>query len=261
LGGPVTLTAGADDTATATSPAFVPSGIGFACFAGYYSGDGTYPSGMDTTTDECFSVTSDFVTTPSEASIALGASDTDASSVTGNATGGVPSGTVTFYACGPTATPVSCTSTADPVGDPVTMTPGPDDTATAVSPAFTPTALGDWCFAGYYSGNYQPNSDTAISECFDVVAVGPTFTSGNSASGTIKQAFTFSVTTAGAPAPAITGSYLPKWLVLTDNGNGTATLEATKAGRGKHRFVLTATNAAGAVTQTFTLTVRKAAAG
>ena len=263
LGAPVSLTPAAGDTATATSPAFAPTSAGVWCFAGYYSGDGTYPSGTDTTTDECFSVTPDFATRPTALSIALGASDTDASAVTGNAVAGVPTGTVSFYACGPTATPTPCTSTADPVGDPVTLTPGPDDTATAMSPAFTPTGLGDWCFAGYYSGggNYLPGTDTTIDECFDVVAVGPAFTSGDSASGTIKQAFTFSVTTTGAPAAAITGSYLPKWLVLTDNGNGTATLQAAKAGRGKHRFVITATNAAGTVTQTFTLTVRKAAAG
>jgi hypothetical protein len=263
VGGPVTLTPGTGDTATATSPAFSPPLVGVWCFAGYYSGGGTYPSASDATTDECFSVTPDFATAPTEPSIALGASDTDASAVTGNAVGGVPTGTVTFYACGPTATPVPCTSTADPVGNPVQLTPGPDDTATAVSPAFTATALGDWCFGGYYSGGgpYQASADNAIGECFDVVAVGPTFTSVDSATGTAKQAFTFSITTTGAPAPVITASRLPKWLVLTDNNDGTATLHATKAARGKHRVLLTATNGAGAITQTFTLTVRKPAAG
>jgi hypothetical protein len=261
VGDPVTLTAGADDTATATSVAFEPSAVGFSCFAGYYSGDSTYAPSSDTSTDECFSVTSDFVTEPTEPTVALGAIDTDASTVIGTADGGVPTGTVTFFVCGPSATATPCTSTADPVGDPVPLTPGPNDTATAGSEAFTPTALGEWCFAGYYSGNYPSNSDTTIGECFDVAAVGPTFTSVDSASGTFKQAFTFSVTTAGAPAPAITGTRLPKWLTLTDNNDGTATLAATKAGRGRHRFVLTATNAAGTVTQTFTLTVRRSAAG
>jgi hypothetical protein len=139
----------------------------------------------------------------------------------------------------------------------VTQTPGPGNTATALSPLFKPTALGEWCFAAYYAGNYPSNSDTGTGECFDVVAVGPTFTSGDSSSGTLKQAFAFPITTDGAPAPVITGSRLPKWLVLTDDGDGTATLQASKARRGKHRFTLTATNAAGAVTQTFTLTVRK----
>jgi hypothetical protein len=263
VGNPVTLTAGAADTATAPSAAFTPAAAGDWCFAGYYSGDGNYAAGSDTTIDECFSVTPDFITTPTETSIGLGATDTDTGTVTGNTTGGIPTGTVTFYTCGPTATPTPCTALDDPVGNPVTLTAGTGDTATATSPAFTATAVGDWCFAGYYAGdgNYARSSDTSTDECFAVVAVGPAFTSADSASGTAKQAFTFSVTTSGGPAPAITESYLPTWLVLTDNHDGTATLSTTKARRGKHRFILTATNSLGSVTQIFTLSVRKKAAG
>jgi hypothetical protein len=262
VGGPVTVTAAGENMATATSPSFTPTAVGDWCFAGYYGGDGNYAPGSDTTTDECFTVISDFSTTPNQTTIGLGASDSDTGTVVGNPTGGLPTGTVTFYACGPTATPTPCTSQADLVGSPVPVTVNAGDTATATSPAFTPTAVGDWCFAGYYGGdgNYASNSDTSTGECFDVVAVAPVFTSVASASGTAKQPFTFTVTTTGGPTPSITKSALPTWLTLVDNHDGTATLQATKARRGKHRFVLTATNSAGSVTQIFTLTVRKAGA-
>jgi len=50
-------------------------------------------------------------------------------------------------------------------------------------------------------------------------------------------------------------------VVITDNGDGTATIQATKPRRGKHRFALTATNSAGSVSQVFTLTIKKASNG
>jgi hypothetical protein len=89
--------------------------------------------------------------------------------------------------------------------------------------------------------------------------VAPAFTSPATATGTAKEPLTVSISTSGGPAPDISATYLPTWLVLTDNGNGTATLRATKARRGRHRFFLTATNSAGSVTQDFTLTIEKRA--
>ena len=44
-------------------------------------------------------------TTPTSSAITLGQSNTDTSTVTGNSTSGSPTGTVSFYVCGPTATP------------------------------------------------------------------------------------------------------------------------------------------------------------
>ena len=58
VGGAVGVTAGANDTATATSPAFTPTSTGYWCFAGYYSGDSNYGASSDASTDECFDVTS-----------------------------------------------------------------------------------------------------------------------------------------------------------------------------------------------------------
>jgi hypothetical protein len=76
---------------------------------------------------------------------------------------------------------------------------------------------------------------------------------------------TFTVTTTGYPAPAIsnanftgcTASTLPAGVTFNDNGNGTATLTgtATTGSHGAYTLCLNATNPSGPATQTFTLTV------
>jgi hypothetical protein len=241
VGGPVTLLPGPGDTATATSAGLVPDAIGYWCFGGDYSGDDQYQPGSDTTTDECVSVIPVFATSPSLSSIGLGSSDTDTATATGNAGSEGPTGTVSFYVCGPTATPTPCTSQA-------------------TSSTFTPDAVGVWCFAGDYSGDgtYVASADTTTDECFDVVSTPLAFTSAGSASATAKQPFTFTVTTTGSPTVTIVSSGIrKKWLVFTDNHNGTATISSTAAHRGKHVFTLTATNGSGSVHQNFLLTVTK----
>jgi hypothetical protein len=171
--GVVTLS-GSGATTTGTSPAYTPTAAGIYCFLGVYSGDSNYLGASDgSTTRECFTVTMDpssVVTAPTLASIVLGQTDSDTVVVTGSAAAGSPTGTVTFYVCGPTTTFTPCTSTKKKIKKAVKLVPGPNDTATATSKAFTPTAIGDWCFAGYYSGdsNYLPGSDSSIDECITV---------------------------------------------------------------------------------------------
>jgi len=63
VGGPVPLTPGSKDTATATSPGFTPSAPGTWCFGGYYSGSSIYATGADTSTGECFNVSAATVVT------------------------------------------------------------------------------------------------------------------------------------------------------------------------------------------------------
>jgi len=114
--------------------------------------------------------TATVATAPQFPEVVLGDGNTDGATVTGDSTYGSPTGTVSFYACGPTTTAQPCTSQSDPVGTAVQLTPGPNDTATAGSVAFTADAPGTWCFGGYYSGdsNYGAGSDTSTDECFDV---------------------------------------------------------------------------------------------
>jgi len=179
VGDSVSVTAGANDTSTASSVSFTPDAAGYWCFAGYYSGDSNYSSSSDATIDECFDVTtgataSATTTTPASLNIGLGEADSDNAAVSGDATYGSPTGTVTFYECGATASPEPCTSMSDPLGAPVDLTAGSNDSSTASSVSFTAKSTGYWCFAGYYSGdsNYEPSSDSNTNECFDVT--GPT---------------------------------------------------------------------------------------
>jgi alpha-tubulin suppressor-like RCC1 family protein len=109
-------------------------------------------------------------TTPASSSIGIGYSNNESAVVSGNSIRGNPTGTVTFYECGPTASPESCTSKANQVGSPTTVTAGANDTSSASSVSFTASSTGYWCFASYYSGdsNYAPSSDTTTDECFAV---------------------------------------------------------------------------------------------
>ncbi len=77
--------------------------------------------------------------------------------------------------------------------------------------------------------------------------------------------FSFNVTTSsGIPAPTIsqTGT-LPSGVTFTPGANGTATLSGTATGTSPGQvfpITFTATNAAGAIPQSFTLTVNQAPA-
>ncbi len=90
----------------------------------------------------------------------------------------------------------------------------------------------------------------------------PAITSANSATFMVGTAGSFTVTTSGFPAPALTrgGAALPFNLSFTDNGNGTGTLSGTPASGtgGVYNISFTATNGSGAPTQNFTLTVNEA---
>ena len=113
----------------------------------------TTPGGSDSsTTRECFTVTlapPGVTTSPTNTTIVLGNSNTDNATVTG--VGGVtPTGTVTFYVCGPHGTATACTTAGTKLGSVTLCGRAP---ATATSPSFTPLATGTYCFFGVYSGD------------------------------------------------------------------------------------------------------------
>jgi hypothetical protein len=90
------------------------------------------------------------------------------------------------------------------------------------------------------------------------LGVVPTFKTAASRTFAAGSTSTFTVTTGGSPAPALTESgALPPGVTFTDNGDGTATLAGTPpAGYGgAYPLTLTAANAVGSATQAFTLTV------
>ncbi len=254
---------GAGAASTATSEAFTPGLVGYWCFAADYLGDPNYNPSSDDTADGCVDVTSltqtSVTNAPALATISLGQSDTDTTTVTGNSTYGVPTGTISYFACGPTTAPAYCDTARDNPDGSVALTATGATSSTATSAPFTPNSTGYWCFSSGYSGNgsYSYNFDTTVDQCFDVVPIPLTFTSAASAAAAVKSAFTFSVTVTGASSPTITASNLPKWLTLINNGNGTATLTAKSAKKGRHKFTLTAANGSVTATQVFTLTVKK----
>jgi hypothetical protein len=182
VGGAEALTAGAGNTSSTGSVSFTPDSTGYWCFGAYYSGDSNYAASADTSTDECYDVTiagSTTVTTPTNSSIVLGNTNTDGAVVTGNSAAGSPTGTVSFYECGPSASATPCTSQSNPVGSAETLTAGAGDTSTTNSVSFTPDSTGYWCFGAYYSGdsNYSPSADKSTDECFHVAASSSSTTS------------------------------------------------------------------------------------
>jgi large repetitive protein len=101
---------------------------------------------------------------------------------------------------------------------------------------------------------------TAPTEDFTLtVNEAPTITSAAAASFVVGDSNSFTFTTSGFPAAALSESQsLPSGLHFLDNGDGTATLSGIPAAGtgGTHSLIITATNGQGSsVTQDFTLTV------
>jgi Regulator of chromosome condensation (RCC1) repeat/Fibronectin type III domain len=118
--------------------------------------------------------TPDVESTPGNSSITVGNSNTDMVVVTGDAADGNPTGSVSFYWCGPTTSPTSCTSSTGTEFDSESLSPNSDGvSSTANSAAFTPSdGTGYYCFAAYYlndgNSDYSNTSDTSTDGCFEV---------------------------------------------------------------------------------------------
>jgi len=88
----------------------------------------------------------------------------------------------------------------------------------------------------------------------------PAILSANATTFITSTPGTFTVTTRGYPFPSITeAGALPAGVTLTDNHDGTATLQGTPgaATGGTYPLTLTATNSVGTANQSFTLTVKQ----
>ena len=96
-----------------------------------------------------------------------------------------------------------------------------------------------------------PNATETLNE-----NVAPAIISADAATSIVGAPFSFTVSTTGEPAPAMTESgALPGGLTFTDNGNGTATIAgtATTGTGGSYPITITAMSTAGTITQSFTL--------
>jgi hypothetical protein len=191
VGDPVTVTPGASDDAAATSASFAPTAAGTWCFRAEYSGDAIYDPSSDASTGECVTVAraeAGVTSMPSSASTTLADGASDKTVLQGNPQGGSPTGAVSFFVCGPLATPVGCSSGGQPVGGPEQLSAASPTSSTLTSTTFLPTAPGVWCFRAEYSGdaNYTASTDAGPGGCFTVLAPGhPSVTIGSPAGGAI----------------------------------------------------------------------------
>ena len=167
-------------TSSTASVTLEPGAPGWYCFLDTYSGDTHYTSVTDNdTATECLDVTTTaptkttptFTTALNSPSVAFGGSAVDTATVTGNSSFGAPTGTVTFEACGPTATPTPCTT---PNIGPATVGLSPRTTTSATARVtIYPGAPGWYCFLDTYSGDTHYTSATdndTATECLDVTS-------------------------------------------------------------------------------------------
>ncbi len=110
--------------------------------------------------------------------------------------------------------------------------------------------------------NPGPGGGTSAGQTV-AVSNAPYIDSANATAFNVGTAGTFTITTTGSPAPAISKSgALPAGVTLVDNGNGTATLSGTPAvgtGAAAYPFTITASNGAGPnAVQSFSLAVNEA---
>jgi hypothetical protein len=113
---------------------------------------------------------------------------------------------------------------------------------------FTSTANGVICFT------------SALASCASSSSSAPVITSANSTTFVVNKPGTFTVTTTGSPTPSLSESgSLPSSVTFVDNGDGTATLSGTALSAGSFPITITATNSAGSIPQSFTLTVSASA--
>lgn len=100
------------------------------------------------------------------------------------------------------------------------------------------------------------NAEGSVSQSFTLtVNQSPTFTSPNNATFTAGSLGAFSVTASGFPSPTFnTSGALPSGVTLN---SATGSLSGTPGNGGIFSFTITASNAAGSVSQSFTLTVNQ----
>ncbi len=164
-------------------------------------------------------------------------------------------GSFTFVATG---FPVPAITKSGTLPSGVTFTDNHNGTATL---AGTPSANVTSSLQITANNGISPNATQAFTF---TASPGPAITSAAVTTFKVGTAGTFTITTAGTPAPTITESgSLPAGVTFVNNGNGTAKLSGTPAAgtSGTYNLTLTAQNGTTPnATQTFTLTVNQSPA-
>jgi len=208
------------------------------------SGSGvTLVAGAATATATQPSTTSGTVTAVPGAGVPAGTPVYDAATVTGNAAGNAPDGSVTFYACSPATlashSATTCDSTiGSAVGAPVSLSGNTSNPDTVFSSALLPGSVGTWCFAAYYSSDtlYTGSADTSSSECFTVTApagvtsqITPTNTTCSTfTSGTATTLSSITYATKGKTISQVSPGVFYYWVTVTVAGAGAQTFTVTQ---------------------------------
>ena len=161
--------------------------------------------------------------------------------------------------------PVSLTVT-DPLPEGVTFTDNEDGTATLAGTPAAGTAAGSpYVFNITVATSTNVPPDAVQSFTLIILPgsgggtnVAPAFTSAAATSGTEGQPLSFAISTSGSPLPTVTqAGALPSGVYFSFLGNGVAVLTGTPVSgtHGSYPLTFTATNSAGSVSQSFTLTV------
>jgi hypothetical protein len=174
------ITLGGDSNATTINGAvYAPSGSVSIIGGGH--GGGVNVTGLEAGSVSCTGggdhadlvagapLTSGTFDQPASPTIGSGHSGTDKITIYGKGSL-APTGTVSVYACGPTAT--SCDSTGTIVNLNAALSGGGNGTS-AATVSYTPPSPGGWCFAAYYNPSTSPpsyngSSDTSSDGCFTV---------------------------------------------------------------------------------------------
>ncbi len=235
-------------TETGTLPAgvtFVAGAAGSATLAGTPAAGtgGSYPVTISAA-NTAATVTQSFTLTVDQAP-AITSAATDTGAV----------GTALSYTVTTTGTPAPALTETGTLPAGVTFTNNGNGTATL---AGTPTAAGTSRLT-VTATNTLGTATQALTLTVSAAATPPAFTSAATDTATLGDAFSFAVRTTGAPSPALTETgALPAGVTFVSNGNGTATIAGTPTATGSFPLTLTAANAVGTVTQSFTLTVDQA---
>jgi len=224
---------------------YTPTTVGTYCFYTTYtpSGSESYLSAAGPA--ECFWVIPAGTVTTTHTSadvVTIGGTAFDTATVTGDASHGVPHGTVTFYSCGPKSS-AGCTGGTEVPGspNPATLTSSGSDTSTASSPSISPTATGTYCFAAVYTpdadSNYAGSSDNmsgdvVSEECFTVGPATPTIATTLSTpdSTTVGNAWGDSATVTGVTGGGAPGGSVSFSVCQVASGDSACTSGGSAAG-------------------------------
>jgi fimbrial isopeptide formation D2 family protein len=143
------------------------------------SGSADAPTGTVTTVSPAYPGfwTQQSTSASGTGSISAGQSIADTATVAGNSIGGPPTGSVTFYVCGPQQAVSTCAQGIQVGEEPVPLSTLEENESTATSVSFYPDETGTYCFGAVYTpangANYKEatenlSGDVDANECFVV---------------------------------------------------------------------------------------------